>query len=149
MRFNENDTFQFALLKFEKNLALREPTKRVVASIGFRIYDPLGFLSPFTVKIRPLIQSLWSGGIGWDSPLPEDLIPLEKDWLQNHKELDQLYIERKLFPRLHWSNVELHLFGDASEVAYGAVGYLRIEYGDHVACRLQKRDLPTSRQLNY
>ena len=43
-------TFQFDdLIKFAKSLTL---TKRNVLRFGGKFYDPLGFLSPFTVRIK-------------------------------------------------------------------------------------------------
>lgn len=74
LNFNsESDTSHFSVLELDKEIAIKEASKRLEASIAFRLYDHLGFLSPFTVKIRLLIQCLWSLGIGWDDTLPKDL----------------------------------------------------------------------------
>ena len=48
-------TFDFKeLIKFVNSMTL---TKRNVLRFGGRFYDPLGFLSPFTVRVKMLFQS--------------------------------------------------------------------------------------------
>ena len=42
-----------------------EPTKRAVISLIGRIHDPLGFLSPVTVRFKILMQELWEPAAGW------------------------------------------------------------------------------------
>lgn len=37
------------------------------------IFDPIGFLTPFTIRVKHLFQELWERGIGWDDQLPPDL----------------------------------------------------------------------------
>ena len=49
-------TFNFdELIKFANSMTL---TKRNVLRFGGRFYDPLGFLSPFTIRIKMLFQEL-------------------------------------------------------------------------------------------
>ena len=47
-------------------------------------------------------------------------------WVQELKELEQLHIPRRYTDRPLNAGVELHAFGDASEVAYAAAVYLRV-----------------------
>ncbi len=50
-------------------LGKRIPTKREILSLLMTIYDPLGLLSHFTVKVKILLQGVWRSGIGWDDEL--------------------------------------------------------------------------------
>ena len=34
------------------------------------IFDPIGFLTPFILKAKLLLQSMWRLKIGWDDKLP-------------------------------------------------------------------------------
>ncbi|KRY44482.1 hypothetical protein T03_15120, partial [Trichinella britovi] len=104
-------------------------TKRQLLSVASSIFDPIGCLAPFLVRAKILFQSLWERGLDWDEPLPEDV---ERPWLAWKSELDDLPLIR--LPRAlvpipldHVKRIELHAFCDASERAYGAVVYLRVE----------------------
>jgi len=48
-------------------------SKRDVLQLSSRTYDPLGLLSPVTVKAQLLIQDLWQQKLEWDEPLPTEL----------------------------------------------------------------------------
>ena len=48
-------------------------TLRIVTSQIYGIYDPLGLLSPVTIKYKILLQQLSACGLEWDDPLPADL----------------------------------------------------------------------------
>ncbi len=48
-------------------------TKRNVLSKIATLFDPLGFLSPFTIRAKILLQKMWLAGSGWDELLPAQL----------------------------------------------------------------------------
>ena len=90
------------------------------------IFDPLGLLSPFVIKLKLLFQTLCHKRIGWNEPLTDQSL---KQWNELSSEfavLNQLQI-----PRCYFDNdvvpdlIEYHGFGDASEHAYAPVLYLR------------------------
>lgn len=101
-------------------------TKRMVVSDIARLYDPLGWIAPSIVIAKILIQKLWLSGIQWDEELPQNLL---YEWIAYRKDLELLTQFR--LPRWVMSShtdqvMELHGFCDASNVAFGAVVYLRI-----------------------
>ncbi|UYV69038.1 hypothetical protein LAZ67_6002141 [Cordylochernes scorpioides] len=51
-------------------LPLNSMTKR---EILVKIFDPLGWISPFTTTIKLILQELWKTGLEWDDPIPEEL----------------------------------------------------------------------------
>ena len=62
--------FHFSSLKFAGKIhSNSKPTKRQFLSILMSIYDPLGFITPFTIQGRILMQEVWVSGIGWDDYL--------------------------------------------------------------------------------
>ncbi|KRY18247.1 hypothetical protein T12_4835, partial [Trichinella patagoniensis] len=104
-------------------------TKRQLLSVASGIFDPIGCLAPFLVRAKILFQLLWERGLDWDEPLLADV---ERPWLAWKSELEDLSLIR--LPRAlvpipldHVKRIELHAFSDASERAYGAVVYLRVE----------------------
>ena len=107
-------------------------TKLKCLSQAHKIFDPLGFASPFLTEARLFLQSLWSKDYGWDDPLkPEDLARW-KLWLNDIDRLNELWFDRILRPGLasKHKSVTLHVFTDASKDAFAAVGYVRVEYMD-------------------
>ena len=64
-----------------------QPTKRNVLKKIATLFDPLGFLSPFTVTAKILMQEMWIIGVDWDDPLPSDIVKKVNVWFL---ELEQL-----------------------------------------------------------
>ncbi|XP_017302793.2 uncharacterized protein LOC103517048 [Diaphorina citri] len=63
-------------------------TKRQVLSQIARIFDLPGFLGPVIVWMKILMQRLWLMGLGWDEPLPDDLLA---EWSSFISELPDLH----------------------------------------------------------
>ncbi|GFY23646.1 integrase catalytic domain-containing protein [Trichonephila clavipes] len=63
-----------SLLEF---VSLDKNTKRFILQAVGKIFDPLGLISPFTVRMKCLLQDLWKEEIQWDDPLPTHI---EKEW---------------------------------------------------------------------
>ena len=107
------------------------PTKRSVLRFAAKIFDPLGILSPFTVRQKMMFQSLCTNKRGWDERLDGDLL---KQWNNLRHEITAL--EHVQIPRCYFSpgkkpfSYQLHGFCDASEKAYATVIYLRTVYTD-------------------
>ena len=109
-------------------------TKRGMLSSVNSLFDPLGLVSPVTLGGKIIMRLTLSGQVGdsssacgWDDDLPAEFLPKWEEWKSSIGELTQLNIERSYVP---WENdiiggTELHVFADASDVAIGAVAYLR------------------------
>lgn len=68
----ESDAFVFDF-KLLSVLERKENTKRNVLQTSSRIFDPIGFLTPFTVRVKCLLQEMWERGLSWDKHLPSEL----------------------------------------------------------------------------
>ena len=44
------------------------------------LFDPLGFLSPFVIRGKVLMQELWIHGLDWDEKLPTELSTKIMSW---------------------------------------------------------------------
>ena len=51
------------------------------------MFDPVGLISPFTVRAKILFQEFWRRGLEWDDPLDSDI---EREWSSWISELLQL-----------------------------------------------------------
>ena len=126
----EEDQFQFNVQEIVNKAQKNQTriTKRVILSTSPMLYDPIGWLNPFIITVKLIIQSLWERGVEWDEAVPPDI---EKKWNKWIEELS--YIQSLKIPRRYnnshnpvdHSRSELHTFGDASESAYAAVTYLK------------------------
>ncbi|KAK9692831.1 Pao retrotransposon peptidase [Popillia japonica] len=125
---SDTDTLSYSVnLDFEVQI-----TKRNVLSAISKIFDPLGLISPVTIRAKLIMQYLWQAKVGWDEPLPEDIY---KSWQQFQRQLtalNNLSIPRQVTLK-EFLNIELHGFCDASERAYGACVYIRTTHqnGSH------------------
>ena len=86
-------------------------------------------MSPVIVPAKKLLQDLSQQKIGWDDEIALEELARWRSWISDHPKLSQVAIPRHLKPT-DFSEVKschLHLFADASQVAYGAVVYVRFE----------------------
>ncbi|GBN22947.1 hypothetical protein AVEN_185310-1 [Araneus ventricosus] len=111
------------------SLSNNENTKRhLLLAIG-KIFDSLGQLSPFTIRVKCILQVLWMKEISWDEELPPGIRKTWCQWLSEVPRLSELHIPRYV---LYSSTgeptdvLELHCFCDASQKAYGVVIYTRV-----------------------
>ena len=104
------------------------PTKRIFLKGIATLFDPLGFLSPYIIRAKILMQSAWICRLDWDDSVPEDLATKMISWFMELPRLPEIKVPRRLQLREEVKSVSVHVFVDASEMAYGAVVYLRFEY---------------------
>ena len=78
------------------------------------------------------MQEIWIAGVEWDNCLPDEINSKAKAkaWFDELKDLERIRIPRSLQNRSLVKSICLHTIVDASENAYGAVVYVRIEYDD-------------------
>ena len=116
------------ILEFREISFSNISTKRGVLSDVAKIFDPLGFLLPVTIRGRLFMQELWRLEIKWDQPLPSDLVP---NW-ENLKNYLLLILNIRI-PRVLTvsTDVDIHVFCDASSTAYGAVVYFTFSGENH------------------
>ncbi|WP_239110332.1 hypothetical protein [Streptococcus dysgalactiae] len=114
----EKDRFVFHL-RITEGVA----TRRGLLSSVSSLYDPLGFVAPWILPVKILLQQLCRKKMDWDQVLEEDDHKVWKDWLHSLSRLGEISIPRPLPQIETYRNMELHLFSDASEAGYGVVAY--------------------------
>ncbi|CAI5682991.1 unnamed protein product [Oreochromis niloticus] len=128
-----SDTFSFKVALEEKPV-----TRRGILSIIASVFDPLGFLAPFLLIGKKILQEMCLKSIGWDEPLPGELKPQWESWVADLKNLQRLQIPRCFVPESlgKVQRIELHHFSDASNRGYGQCSYIRVVSEDRVYCSL-------------
>ena len=99
----------------------------------------LGFISPFILKGRQVLQQTCVESLEWDQPISDDLLVIWEKWLTELKQLQNITIPRCYTPKGFSVPIvqEIHHFSDASEVGFGTCSYLRVVGQNHkVHCSL-------------
>jgi hypothetical protein len=125
----QEDAFMFAPTLMTEGSA----TKRTIVSTVTSIFDPCGFLNPFTFSAKCLIQDLWKEKYDWDDVIHGHHLDKWNHWLADFAYLPSLRI-----PRYHGFNsssdkAEIHIFCDASEAGFASAAYLRL-VGSEIRC---------------
>ncbi len=102
-------------------------TKRTVLSTMSTVYDVFGFLAPYLITVKILMQVIWRLKVGWDIELQQPIKDAFLKWMAEMDNIKYLPIPRFMFPNRKNKKVSVHGFSDASEKAYGAVIYMCYE----------------------
>lgn len=71
-----------------------------------------------------MLQKLWLLKIDWDDPIPQDLQDAWKTFVTDCHHLSSIQVPRNVLCDSP-INIEIHIFSDASQCAYGACAYLK------------------------
>ncbi|XP_067939750.1 uncharacterized protein [Watersipora subatra] len=121
-------SIQTDTIEFKNNMKFTAPTRRGLLSAVSQLYDPLGLLSPFTLKGKMISQKACQEKGEWDAEVSMQLQEQWQEWVNELDNLDTVKIDRcvqakDLGRAVH---TELHHFRDASLQGYGACTYLRM-----------------------
>ena len=110
-------------------------TKRsVLQDLASYSFDPPGFLTPFTVRAKVIMQDLWKQQLDWDEEISDgDVKNAWMAWREELRALPEISVPRCYTPHRVSSEAvtrTLHIFCDAAERIYGAVAYLVTDDGE-------------------
>ncbi|XP_073957142.1 uncharacterized protein [Choristoneura fumiferana] len=72
----------------------QKPTKRIMLTIVMSIFDVFGFLAPFTIQGKLMLQDAWRCNIDWDDFVPDDIFHKWREWLDLLKVINYIRIPR-------------------------------------------------------
>ena len=81
----ESYTFVFLFNKFNKSLSA---TIRNILKVAASFYDPLGFVSPVTARVRCIFQLLFKDGYEWDKEVNNKIKSI---WLTHFSPVSHFY----------------------------------------------------------
>ena len=127
------------ILKYKINLPvnLSVVTRRSALSHTSKLYDPLGLLSPFTLKAKLLMRELCmvKKDVGnncpdWDMPLSGEMKGKFTQFFTEMSLLKDVQFNRSIKPENAVGSPMLIIFSDGSQHAYGACVYIRWKLAD-------------------
>ena len=97
-------------------------TQRKIFSLVSSIFDPIGIMSPSTIRFKIVLRELWKLGGKWDKQItPQTVKPLQKN-LDLYFSSPEVTLNRTLKKsNSPESETEIHIFVDASAAAHEAV----------------------------
>ena len=139
----EDDTL-FVGQNIEEAFQRKKPydTKRSVASMVAKIYDPLSILLPWKIGGLILLKDIWqhqqeeatkrgiskTAKLFWDEPLPVGIQTQVEEWKTSYPLAATIKLPRSLVRVGEIKSQELYGFSDASPLAFGAAIYLKTNY---------------------
>ena len=126
----EEDKFVWEPLKKILQVANQRPmTRRGIVSAVYSLFDPLGFIAPYIMKAKLLLQTLSRKRLGWDDLIEETEKTQWNRWLDDLPKLEEVKVDRCFRPGEFGEvkETQLHLFSDASRQGYASVAYLRFK----------------------
>ncbi|GFY59367.1 DUF1758 domain-containing protein [Trichonephila inaurata madagascariensis] len=90
----EKDLIYFDPKDLLKFMSCREESKRFILSVVGRLFDPIGILGPFVIKLKCLLQDLWTLGVDLESELPPRLRHKWQQWSSEAEGLTEIKIPR-------------------------------------------------------
>ena len=80
------------LIEYAESLPV---TKRLVLKLSAKVFDPIGLLSPFTVSIKILFQSLCIEKVNWDESLEGEALAKWDPFIDDLKALKNIRVLRR------------------------------------------------------
>ena len=107
----------------------QQMTQRKVFSMAASLFDPVGLISPFAIRIRCILQRIIKEGRNWDQPVSECYQQELQEWMDEFDSMTSIEIPRCLIPSTNGIH-QLHTFTDASMSAIAAIVYVRTTEAD-------------------
>ncbi|XP_075243751.1 uncharacterized protein LOC142338003 [Convolutriloba macropyga] len=99
-------------------------TQRKVLSMAASLFDPVGLISPFAIRIRCILQRIIKEGRNWVQPVSECYQQELQEWMDEFDSMTSMEIPRCLITSTNGTH-QLHTFTDASMSAIAAIVYTR------------------------
>ena len=80
------------------------------------LVDPLGLVTPYTIRAKILLQVMWTRGLDWDEGIGGDLTEQVQRWFSKLDDLKKVQVQRCLQPRAGPAETTIHIFVDASKM---------------------------------
>ena len=99
------------------------------------LFDPLGIIAPPIITLKLILQDVWKDRLAWEDTLPFEKRKMIQIFIDKYKSAPPIVLPRCINPALSVNKQhEIHIFSEASQLAYGAVAYIRSSSENSVSC---------------
>ena len=127
-----SDTYTIQIQNYQP----KKFSKKELFSIAGKTFDPLGLLSPLTVRLKMFLQKIWLlPDFDWNSIVPE-VLQEEFVFIMNQISTHEFCIPRVMTSLSNDAERDLILFTDASEDNMCMTVYIRTSTRNSVSCHL-------------
>ena len=98
--------------------------QRQLLSLARSFFGPLGIITPFSIRVRCILQSIVKQGNNWNNQIPREFQHDLQQWVDEYEQVPEIFISRCLIPNLDAKH-ELHIFCNASSTAIATKIYIR------------------------
>ncbi len=123
--------FKLNLPKLDINIVngSKRPTKRDALKMAMSLFDPLGLIAHYTIRVKILIQDIWKTKTDWDEEINDACWSKWKCWISQLMDVNNIFLPRCYSPKMPQAKeINLHIFTDSSEQAYSMVAYIQVVY---------------------
>ena len=105
--------------------------QRQLLPLAASIFDPLGIIKPFSIRVRCVLQSIVIQGNNWNNQIPSDFQHDLQQFVDEYEQMPEISISRCLIPNPDAKH-ELYIFCDASSTANATTIYIRSSSAEEI-----------------
>ncbi|XP_075264848.1 uncharacterized protein LOC142357013, partial [Convolutriloba macropyga] len=114
----------FIFKRPDLKLDVKSMQQRQLLSLAASLFDPLGIITPFSIRVRCILQSILKQGNNWNNQIPREFQHDLQQWVDEYEQMPEISISRCLIPNPDAKH-ELLIFCDASSTAIATTIYIR------------------------
>ena len=121
----------FIFKRPDLKLDVKSMQQRQLLSLAASLFDPLGIIASFSIRVRCILQSIVKQGNNWNNQIPREFQHDLRQWVDEYEQMQEISISRCLIPNPDAKH-ELHIFCDASSTAIATTIYIRSSSAEEI-----------------
>ena len=106
--WNANEEI-FIFKRSDLKLEFKRMQKRQLLSVDASLFDPLGIIKSFSIRVRRILQSIVKQSENWNKQIPREFQHDLQQWVDEYKRMPEFSFIRFLIP-ISDAKQELHIF---------------------------------------
>ena len=121
----------FIFKRPDLKLDVKSMRQRQLLLLAASWFDTLGIITPFSIRVRCILQSIVKQGNNWNNQIPREFQHDLQQWVEEYKQMPETSISRCLIPNPDAKH-ELHIFCDSSGTSIATIIYIRSSSAEEI-----------------